>query len=70
MFTFQLYVLPIRPPKGSLNMRQIRTIAGSGNDANILTQAIERGFDALNEEFAMEMSSRLCSEPCHDPFLR
>ena len=49
-------------------MRQIETIAGRQNRHNILRNALVSGFEALNEEFAQEMSERLCSDPCFDPF--
>jgi len=59
-------VLPVLPPVGRLDMNEINEIAGPGNQANVLTDALERGFDALDEEFAAKISRILCGDPCRE----
>jgi len=63
----QLLVLPIQHEDGGrISRASFRQIAG--DDSNILTNALEGGFDALNEEFARELASYLCPAPCANPF--
>ena len=66
---FQLLVLPIQHADGGeLSEEEIRNIAGRENEENILTDALEGGFEALNEEFARELAGYLCPVPCANPF--
>nr|XP_002129893.1 P-selectin-like isoform X1 [Ciona intestinalis]XP_026692609.1 P-selectin-like isoform X2 [Ciona intestinalis] len=57
-----VFVLPIMPPKGRLDMRQVRQIAGS--EDNIIKDAIEGGFEALTEHFSKKVSNIICGNPC------
>nr|XP_002122040.3 E-selectin-like [Ciona intestinalis] len=60
-----MMVLPVQPPNGrTLNLDQFRVITGPGNENNIIKDALTRGFDALDEEFAGRIGSILCGEPC------
>ncbi|XP_078492910.1 uncharacterized protein LOC100186994 [Ciona intestinalis] len=57
-----VFVLPVQPPRVRLRMSEIYTIAG--NRANVITDALEGGFAALDEEFAGRISQLLCASPC------
>ena len=60
-------MLPIKDgPNGKFDLQQIIDIAGSGNGANIFMDAIEaaKGFEALNEEFAIKITKDVCKDPC------
>ncbi|CAK8690957.1 unnamed protein product [Clavelina lepadiformis] len=58
-----VFVLPVLPPRGGrLDLDEILSI--TRNEENILRDALERGFEALDEEFAARISSLLCEDPC------
>ncbi|XP_076825720.1 E-selectin-like isoform X2 [Clavelina lepadiformis] len=63
-----VYVLPVMPQTGWIDLQQIEDIVGPGNDRRIIKAALGHGFEALNVKFAKEISEILCSEPCYDPF--
>ena len=65
----QVLVLPVQKRGGDkIDLTQINQIAGRGNEDNILTDALDGGFDALNEAFARRLSNFLCPIPCANPF--
>ena len=45
-------------------MQQIRDMAGPGNDDNIFMTALDRGFEALDNTFAAEVTKGVCKNPC------
>merc|ERR1711881_322801 len=66
----KVLVLPIKFG-GKLDMQQIRDMAGPGNAENIFLEAIEGGFDALDNNFAAKVTVEVCKgkpkpNPC-DP---
>lgn len=54
--------MPIKPPKGNLNLDEIDAIAGDPD--NVIRDAIEGGFKALDKEFSTKISTTLCGDPC------
>ena len=68
LHSYQVYVLPVMPQTGWIDLQQIEDIVGPGNDRRIIKAALGHGFEALNVKFAKEISEILCSEPCYDPF--
>jgi len=57
-----VFVLPVQPPRGRLDLNEIEIIARNPN--NVLRDALEGGFDALDENFARRISGLLCDIPC------
>lgn len=59
-FSLQVLVLGVVPPKGSLDLGQLRDIAGG--DRNLVIA--EGGFAGLSGEFGLKLSRTICGEPC------
>jgi len=59
----EILVLPIKAT-GTLDMQQLKEMAGPGNDRNIFMTAVERGFEALDGTFASEVTKGVCKDPC------
>ena len=62
-------MIPVAPPGGdrnSINIDEIEAIAGGPE--NVITAALDRGFEALDEEFAINLAQNLCPNPCSNPF--
>ena len=57
-----MYLLPIKPPTGKVDLREIESIAG--NPENVLRDALEKGFEALNSSFANKIAQILCRRDC------
>nr|CAB3265952.1 E-selectin [Phallusia mammillata] len=63
-----VFVLPIKPPQRNpnrvitLDMDEIVSMTGS--EERVITAAIEGGFDALTDEFSVEVSNMICGNPC------
>ena len=45
-------------------MDQINDIAGPGNEDNIFLDAITKGFAALDQDFAVQITKDVCKDPC------
>ena len=63
-YYLQIIVVPIESGVGKIDMKQIKDIVGPGNDGNILTDAVERGFQALDKILAAKISQVMCKHPC------
>ena len=58
-------MLPVNPGNGQVDMKQIITIAGGSHfRENVFTDALENGFDALDEDFAARITQLLCRQEC------
>nr|XP_039264745.1 collagen alpha-1(XII) chain-like [Styela clava] len=55
-----VFVIGINPPKGKLDEGQLREIAG--NPDNVLIA--KGGFEALNAEFSLQITDKVCGNPC------
>ena len=63
-----MYVLPVGVDgAGSINLDQINAIAGPGNEERVLRDALENGFDALDDTFARRITGIICDQPCFNP---
>ena len=63
-------MIPVAPPGGDrnyINIEDIETIAGGFE--NVITEALDREFEALDEEFTTNLAQNLCLNPCSNPFL-
>jgi len=63
----QVLVLPIKSG-GRLDKQQIFDMAGPGNEDNIFWEAVEGGFEALDENFASKVTAGVCKDPCKSVF--
>jgi len=63
----QVLVLPIKSG-GRLDKQQILDMAGPGNEKNIFWEAVEGGFEALDENFASQVTAGVCKDPCKSVF--
>ena len=63
-----MYVLPIQAGGHDVDLDQINAIAGADNPDHVLTDALDGGFNALNEAFADQIIGLLCNLPCFNPF--
>ena len=69
LLSFQIYVVPVMPPVGNLDMRELRTIVGGASKEKfILKKALKEGFKALTEDFARDIGEQLCGNPCEDSY--
>jgi len=48
-------------------LNQVNAIAGRDHPERVLTDALERGFRALDATFANRITSLLCNQPCYNP---
>ncbi|XP_039261561.2 sushi, von Willebrand factor type A, EGF and pentraxin domain-containing protein 1-like [Styela clava] len=58
----ETFVLPVKPNRGSLNIEQLRHIAGK--EENMIMAAAELGFQALTAEFSKDLGVIICGDPC------
>ena len=62
-----MLVIPVTPPSGQrIDLEEMAQIAGSRE--NVITRALEDGFEALDEAFAIDLAQNLCPSPCSNPF--
>ena len=52
-------MIPVGGMRNVLDMTEIISIVG-GKERNVITEAMEGGFDALNEELAHRVAQGLC----------
>ena len=40
----------------------------AGSQENVITRALDGGFESLDEAFAIQLAQNLCPDPCSNPF--
>ena len=55
-------MLPVRASDGDVDIREIEQIAG--NSENVIRDALDFGFEALDEAFAGRITRLLCRQDC------
>ena len=58
-------MVPVLDEGGNIDIDEINSIAG--DEANVLDAALRGGFDALDDNFAAQITERLCNQPCFNP---
>ena len=58
--------MPVQANEGDINFKQMEVIAGGPQ--NVLLDAVENGFEALNEDLSNKITGLVCSQPCYNPF--